>query len=437
MQTSKSNIRRILSLVFIVTYTVAILFLLGDLMEPVSYGMYYNHDIEVIEKDNECDMVFVGASRTYRSFVPQVFENEMGLHGVVNAGSSSQQIFGSYHLLKDLIERLHPKRVFICVTFDELLETKSESVQAKLLVLDRLSLLNRIHMLIDCFEGNERLYALKAYRFRNNFSPNILKNIQEKKKILENNYKSYGELDEYYADTGFVYSTKSCETGNIPIKGYDTFSRGDLLDSKLGYLDKCIQLCVDNGIKVELLTGPTTMMRVYNVKGYQDAVDFYKEYAALKGINYYNLNYLKGREEFLPDELMYDYNHLNGAGAYVVSKRFASILNLADNGEDVSKFFYNDLSELKADTYRIVAVEGSFRYEDNGMAHVTVNSLQNEEMPPSYRIEYVSDDDENEVVVDWTQETEFDIPLTKERNFKVLIRASARKEGIKEAYQLY
>lgn len=52
----------------------------------------------------------------------------------------------------------------------------------------------------------------------------------------------------------------------------------------------------------------------YESAGYQDAVDFYNNYAEENGIVYYNLNYLKGREEIFPDSVMHDDNHLNGEG---------------------------------------------------------------------------------------------------------------------------
>lgn len=70
--------------------------IIGYILEPSSYALYFNHDLEEIEKtESRVDLAFVGASRVYRSFVPEVFEEKIGVQNVVNAGSSSQPIEAS------------------------------------------------------------------------------------------------------------------------------------------------------------------------------------------------------------------------------------------------------------------------------------------------------------------------------------------------------
>ena len=40
-----------------------------------------------------------------------------------------------------------------------------------------------------------------------------------------------------------------------------------------------------NDVHLILVSGPTTVMRIYNTKGYQEATAFYSKYAKEKGCN--------------------------------------------------------------------------------------------------------------------------------------------------------
>ncbi len=71
MQTSEKKIwKRVLSVLIILSLLAAANVVLGEMLTPVTYATYFNHDMEEIRKEGkDIDLLFVGASRTYRRFL--------------------------------------------------------------------------------------------------------------------------------------------------------------------------------------------------------------------------------------------------------------------------------------------------------------------------------------------------------------------------------
>ena len=434
-------IHRAASFIALICMIFCMDYALGCILSPVTYATYFLHDLKEIQNSKEtADIVFVGASKVYRSYVPEIFENKLGLNIVINAGSSAQPMCGTYYELADLIDRVHPKRVFLDVTWNKL--TMKGTLQGKLIVYDRLSFKNKLLMNLHCFTLREKRYLSYAYRFKDNLSINKISSIlAEKKHLKETDYYSYSDTDQYYADTGFVYNYDSKKTGTISIrKGNPSFTEDKIMADNLHYLDACVDLCKKNNIKVSLVYGVDSMMSLYTINNIQGAFDFYEEYAANKGIDFYNLNYLKGREDFLPDEMMHDYKHVNGSGAYIVSNLFAEILAKADQGENISAYFYKDLDDLKKDVHRIVAVKAKITPDDSQetLFHFKIRSAQNENIVPLYRISVKYKGDHGWTVVqDWTPEQEFSLNLKQETGFYVRVQAGTDDPSYAAASQRY
>ena len=278
MQIFKNKIfKRVISLLTLVAMIICLDWGIGEVLEPITYSTYFNHDIATIEEsENGADVIFMGASRVYRTFVPQIFEDYWNVDCVINAGSSSQPICGTYYQLKDLIEKVHPDKVYIGVTFDWLTSNEdNNNIMGRLIVTDRLSLKNKILMGLNCFSLKEKVFLLDTYRFKKRFNKKTIEsNLKAIRKLKASNYYSYSKKREYYADTGFVYNYDTYVTGTIPIKGAANFSEELIKEDNLHYLDLCIELCKKNNIEVNLVSGVTSVMRMYYIDGYQPAVDF-------------------------------------------------------------------------------------------------------------------------------------------------------------------
>jgi len=443
MQVFKGKLfRRIFSLITLVAVFIVSYAFVTEKLSNTTYRTYFEHDIDEILKNGESvDLVFVGASRMYQSMVPSILEEKLGYENVLVGSTATQPICGTYYYMKELIETVHPKEFIIDVTWDRLLNEIAP--QPCLLIYDRLSVKNRIPFVLDCFETSDWKYLLGPCRFRDNIL--LLNDIEtEKRAIKEKNYDMYDSENDYYAEKGFVYSYKSFETGTIPfVYGLVyAYSDEDILYENVEYLNKCINLCKDNGIKVSLVTAPCSLNYMYFVEGYDDAVEWYKAYAKEQGISYYNLNYLRDRETILCDERMLDNCHTNGEGAKVTSEIYADILLKERNGEDVSDYFYKNFDELKADVHRAVAVSADIKFLSSGETdsvdvEVLTDSLQNDGIIPFYQIELISNDGETKVLSEWSQVTKYDLKLPGYTGYSLLVRAKTGIEGDLEAYQRY
>ena len=433
------NRKRVASVLVLVIYLILSFTILGFIVEPVSFSMYYNHDLREISKRNRSvDMVFVGASRTYRSFIPSTFEEELGLDCVINGGTSLQLMSGSYYQLKDLIERYHPKYAVLGVTWEGLLKTQDETLLSRLIVCDRIKLSNKIQYGIEDFTGEEKLYFLRAYRYRNELDePYGFRNVIQKFELIQNHYAPNKSNRIYFADSGFVYSNQVLQNGNVRILGGGTFSRENIDESELAYLEKIVELCEKEGVKLHLVTGPTTLMRMYKVKNYQDATDYYTKFAKEHGIIYHNLNFLKNREEFLPDSKMQDANHVNGKGAQIISDKYAKILKEDLKGEDTSAYFYSNFEKLKKDIHRVVAVEASIARSKDTLRFV-MNSLQSEGVVPYYKAEISTDGGKTyKVLVFWTKEARFEKDISVSGPYQIRVWAKTGYANEIKAYQVY
>ncbi len=218
--------KKAVALLILLSLCVLVEYGIGQVLTPVSYADYFKHDIEsLLNEDENADMIFIGASRTYRSFVPEIFEERLGLENVINAGSSSQPYSASYYQLKDLLKVFTPKYVVLGVTGDKLVT--EESTQGKLIVYDRLINAGvKISFGINCLEGKEKLYLLRSYRFREDLALSTIRaNHMEKVQLVEDEYEPDKSGSEYYADKGFVYSYNTFEVGNIPVTGESNFSK--------------------------------------------------------------------------------------------------------------------------------------------------------------------------------------------------------------------
>lgn len=433
------NRKRVASVLVLVIYLILSFTILGFIVEPVSFSMYYNHDLREISKQNRSvDMVFVGASRTYRSFIPSTFEEELGLDCVINGGTSLQLMSSSYYQLRALINRYHPKYAVLGVTWDGLLEMKEDTLLSRLIVYDRLNGLDKIEYGYKLFEEEERINFITAYRYRNDMAKAVsMGNALDKIELIRKDYTPNKSNRIYFADSGFVYSNQVLQNGNVRILGGGTFSRENIDEREVAYLEKIVELCEKEGVKLHLVTGPTTLMRMYKVKNYQDATDYYTEFAKEHGIIYHNLNFLKNREEFLPDSKMQDANHVNGKGAQIISDKYAKILKADMKGEDTSAYFYSNFEKLKKDIHRVVAVEASIARSKDTLRFV-MNSLQSEGVVPYYKAEISTDGGKTyKVLVFWTKEARFEKDISVSGPYQIRVWAKTGYANEIKAYQVY
>ena len=382
------------------------------LIEPVDYSIFFNRILVNKAKKNggTIDLVFLGDSRTHRAFDPKIFEQEPEFGAVFNASSGLQPIRASYFMLKEITKRYHPKYVVVGLTTTLF---NQDTTLPKLIVLDRLHGRTKWEFLKSGFKPEEYLNAVSlCYRFRNNLTAEkIAENISEKKEIKSNGYSENLNYPDLYTDSGFIYSYLSGNVENTEPAAYDT-SKID--PEKLKYLKKIIDFCEREGIRLFFVTPPTAMVNMYTITNYQEVTDFFSRFAEERGIPYHNLNYLRDREKWLGDQLMFDAGHVNGKGAEAVSSKYAGILKAEIEGTKPQGLFLNDAEAIKADVNRILAVGANITIT-NLTATIHISSTQTVNIKPLYRILFSLDDENYIPLTEWSEETEHRLDMSAYR----------------------
>lgn len=426
--TEKKTLKKILQPVCLLLFLVIGRVLLLYLIEPVDYSIFFNKILEnKAGADNgSIDMFILGTSRAHRSFDPAVIERETGIKSVFNASSGLQPVESSYYLLRELIDRYHPKYAVFDLTAGTLFN--NSGTLEKLIVLDRLHGRNKLEYLLNCFSVSEYPNALsRVYRFRNNFTLEKMREItQEKQELERTGYKERLAGQDLYTGDGFIFSYLTGYVENGPNENRYDFN--SVVPENMEYLEKIISLCEHSGVKLFLVTSPWPMFQLYYNRNYQEFTDFAAGFAEAHGLSYVNLNYLRGREEWLGDGLMYDSGHVNGEGADRVSEKYARILNAVLKGEELPDLFYANLSELKAEVHRILALHADIRITDR-KANIHITSTQSDGITPVYRVLF-SDDDENYIpMTDWSGETDLVLDLSDCRGTAHFLIEAAEAAG--------
>ena len=403
--------------------------------KPVTYADFFNHDLAVIEERGvQADLVLVGASTVYRSFIPQEIENNLDVDVVINGGTSAQPSLSSYYMLHQLINRFHPKYAVVGITWWSF--TSDPMEQGVLIAGDYMPKLMKMVNGITQLRENDWTLINDNVRFSENADKEDVIWAQ-REALVESGY-SDTEISkgEYYSDTGFVYSTIAKEQGNIEMHEKQTWKTISIKNDNLKAFDKICKLCTDNDVKLYFVMAPTSMMRTYGMEGYDEANEYIKEYAASHNAVYFDLNLMRDREKTLPDSMMKDFNHVNGKGAKIVSNCLANCIRADINGKDVSTYLYDSLDGLKADCHRIVSVKADIAIDGN-IAEVRIDSRHNKTVEPLYKVMIASSDGEYKVAKDWSTDNKCDIAIPVDTSFSIKVLAAESKEDSEPAWMTY
>ncbi len=330
-------------------------------LEPVTYTYYLEKDLhKLAQQGKEPDVVLVGDSRIYRSFVPSIMDEMLGdgTGCTINTGTGSQAIRESYFYLKDLIHSYPVKTAIVELTYNCFLEGENESTLADMLVFDRMqSPLIKVEYLFRTFDWEKLPNVLKSYRYRGNM---VLIGENVRTKLDENTRKGIDTREgERYGERGFVWTDPVFEDGMM---GFPQLEPAQWQDEKVSeqafaWLDRIRLLCEENGVELILVTGPTSLATIYAVEDYEGSYQCFSEYAETHGVPYFELNLLRDRQEILPDSLMRDSDHVCGAGAEVISEIFCRIIDEHRAGQDTSHWFYDSVAEMKQAVNAVVACD--------------------------------------------------------------------------------
>ena len=420
MQISNTYKKRFVSALVLLTMLTGAGYITGELLKPVHYArQIYNAEYNELKKNKtKVDLIFVGASRDLVAFNPKIFEEKLHLDKVFNLSLSQQNMQDSYFQLKEFLEEFHPKTVVLGISHGRLI-AKARPRIVRMQTAERLHGLNCIEYIKKSFAINEYPDIIPLYGYRGNVN-RIKQNIKERLQYQKEGvymktlfWQSHGQ--------GFASYPKSVPVGNMGIERLK-FDKAMIQPDTIYYLDKCVQLCKANNVRLFLTTPPASAAFIFEINSYQNVIDYINNYANKNNLTYHNLNYLKGKEEWLSDSMLYDHKHLNKTGSDNTSEKYAEILSKSLNNIDVSDSFYSSFAEMQKSVKRIASVDAKPVIKMNMMT-LQVQSLQNKGVVPSYQVLLAKTKNDFKPVVDWTGKNNVSFPVPTGSQYRVLLRA--------------
>ncbi len=385
MQRKDLCMRNFKRVVLFLAVVIAYEMLFSFLLEPVTYQHFLETELKADEAAGVLpDMVVIGNSSVEMAFVPSVLEEGIGdVSCVLNAGTGSQKIWGTYYYLKDLLRQYDIKYVVVGIDYSAFFGENSKNIKKDLLVLDRIHSFDiRVEYIKNHFEKKEYIYLLKSYRYRGGVG-SIAENVRKK---LDESYREGVDSREgtYYQERGYVHST---ERGEFHTGIYDAYEiHVDQASGKVRkYLDKIVELCREEKVELYLVTLPTSFSGIYGSDTYQSAIDYFNDYASARGVPFCDMNLMRNRTEVFPDCMLSDEGHLGYNGAAICSGIYAEVFNRQHAGEDVSDYFYHSVEEMKKDIKGIVVCDlGTKPYGEEGDRIIRAKSIHEENVIPEY-----------------------------------------------------
>ena len=414
-------------------FAVVILYegIFSFLLEPVTYGHFL--DIE-LEKDRENgkipDMAVIGDSCTEMDFVPSVLERELegeGVSCVLNAGTGSQMIWGTYYYLKDLFRQYDLKYVVVGIDYGIFAAEEDYVPKRELVVLDRIKSMDiKAEYIGNCLEWQDWLQLLTSYRYRENME-SMAENLKAK---LEAAYREGVDTREgtHYQERGYVYTE---ERGELRTRIHPA---GDwrverISDRAMEYLDCIVDLCREEDAELFLVAMPYSFSGIYQSETHQPIYAFFSAYAAEKGVPFWDFNLLRDRMRLLPDSMFSDEGHLGGNGALVCSSQLGKIMRDRLAGKDVSGYFYGSVEEMKADTEGIVACDfGTRSCGENGGRLIEAESIHAPDVVPEYEYWVREEGGEWVKLQEYGESTQCRIPAAY-LDGKITIQVRCRRQG--------
>lgn len=323
------------------------------ILEPVTYNHFMQMDERQMEADGgNPELVFFGDSRCMRTFVPDVFEQELeALDGhtsvCMNAGVNQQHIISTYYYMKDYFERYDVKYAVVNLNYDYLLHLTEEPVVVKGLTVDRIK---TPKVLLEYVQNNMIVNdypdLLVSYRYRHRFNE-CWEDVATK---LQKEYWQGIDVNEEiaYVENGYATWDLAYKQGNIgtPVN-CNVWSKETIDYEALSYIEKMDALCKEYGVELIFVESPISVSRMYAIDGYADFHKQISEICASLEVPFWNLNLLKEENVSIDDTLFSDTEHLNDDGAKQTSADMAKLLKqYFYEKKDVDSYFYNTFEEF-------------------------------------------------------------------------------------------
>lgn len=327
-------------LVFILVFS---LLCTPSLYAYFKYGSANNNYMpDQLKEEGKVDFAICGASQSVWGFIPQIIDEKCSVNSF-NASSGLISMEGRYFIIKNFIEKNPIKYLVMDFSYNGLIRDNStDSVEGKLLVLEHLRGKDRLSYAVKSVKMDEIFQAF-YYMFRT--GTYTLVNGSENELKVPYRGKGYWGNKDAVDQSGKVYWLSQEKGTYYPRKPFD------ISDDSAFYLDKIMQLCKEENIKVYFVTTPYPL-KVESIEDRQSTLEAHLALAQKYECTFYDFNIYKNKEILFDDKTsFFDVEHLSTEGAVTLTTELAELINNDDKGIGKSDKFYNTYYEY-IDYYR-------------------------------------------------------------------------------------
>ena len=278
-----------------------------------SEKMYYQSKYGIFRRQIYCltesqdELMILGSSRAAHHYVPQVFEDSLGM-SCYNAGSDGMCIYYHYGILASRIQRGCPPKMVIL----EVIGTDVEVSQGATFTLD--AALDRYAPHYGEFSEIDSLFAFNGWKEKVKLMSKTYKYNSKLVQTIKCNYIPWPEDRGYEALNGVMKVTNGKMAADVLSPSSE---QPDIEERKLVYLQKFIDDCKENNIVLVMCYSP------YYGQGIPASIHVIEQLAKENGIKFL----IYGDDaRFQKPEYYQDASHLNDTGAKEYSKEIVKIL---------------------------------------------------------------------------------------------------------------
>ena len=304
---------------------------------------------EMYEQDN-IDVLFVGSSHCYRSFIPEILDEKLGCN-TFNAGTSAQTLDGSYVIIKEAVKYNDIDHIYLEMYFNASFASykkRSELTQTYIIADYLRPSLDKVRYLLNA--SSKKYYSNSFILARRNWTRIYDAGFVKDLLIRKNSdaYKNYkydyitGD-NEWYSGKGYVANNEIIENWNyFSDPNTKSNSLGKVTNDWLRSLEDIIEFCEKKDIQLTLVSAPMPHYQLIRWGNYDEYIKAVQNVIAGTDISYYDFCLCK--DTYFPDtsEVYKDVSHLNCYGAELFSNLFADFVN-GKISED--ELFWNSYAE--------------------------------------------------------------------------------------------
>lgn len=431
----KRNIKLLISTLIFLTIFVGcgkfFQYILLD--DTASYTRITFH--EMYNQDN-IDTLFVGSSHCYRSFIPDILDDQLGVN-TFNLGTSAQKLDGSFMVIKEAARYHNIKHVYLEIYYAMAFNTTKNSNQMTetYIISDYLKpSIDKLQYLISASTKEHYFNSFIPARRNWNkfFDADYVKNLIVKKQ--SDDYKNFkytyvSSDNEFYSGKGYVANKEMLENWSFfSDSGWNRIDINNISGDWLNILDNIIDFCDEKGIKLTLVSAPMPSFRLVASENYDDYIDFIQEIIADKNIDYYDFNLC--REAYFPDSpsLFCDISHLNCYGAELFSRLFADLVNGSISEKEL---FWNSYQE-KTEHMKPTILGISYQEDYDGKTAIRtckIVSTANNDL--EYMIAVTPLDEETQILQEFSENRFFSVPINDKHGiFTITYRKKNQSETL-------